>query len=314
MVDISNQDSIKRMLTSISQRRGGVVSESTRTTFLFYIKRFCEFCDRTPDELIRERMDDWTSKDVFTRRRHEEMLMRFAQHLREKGYASNTAATAVGALRSFYRTNYLPMTEVNVPSGRPVREYKIPTKYELVQAIEAAKVPWHGAFMTLTKDCGISLQDMLALRLGDGSPTYGTIGKQLRDGRVPIHLEIVREKTKYRYSTFLGEDSFEALNDDDAFPSMVAKSISGDQRLFPYGDSTIQMAMNGIGEELGWRHFTPYSLRKWFRTRLTLGGVNDALIELWMGHSLGRVRGAYLVPPVEGQMKVYSESYDALKL
>ena len=304
MTDISTQDSIKRMLTSISQRRGGVVSASTRTTFLFYINRFCDWVGKTPDELIRERMDDWTSKDVFTRRRHEEMLMRFAQHLREKGYASNTVATAVGALRSFYRTNYAPMTEVNVPSGRPVREYKIPTKYELVQAIEAARVPWHGAFMTLTKDCGISLQDMLALRLGDGSPTYGSIRDQMKKGRVPIHIHVVREKTQFKYDTFLGEDSFEALNEIDL----------GGPRIFPYGDSTIQMAMNGIGEELGWRHFTPYSLRKWFRTRLTLANVNDALIKLWMGHSLGRVRAAYLVPPVEEQMGVYSESYDALKL
>lgn len=314
MVELSNQDSIKRMLSSISQRRGGIVSESTRRTFFIYIKRFCDFCGKTPDELIEERMSDWKSEDIFTRRRHEEKLMEFAQQLREEGYTSNTVSTAVGAVRSLYRTNYHPMIEVNVPSGKPVRVYKVPTKKELIQVIEMASVPWHGAFMTLTKDCGISLQDMLDLKLIDGSPTYGSIKDQIRKGRVPIHINVVREKTKYKYDTFLGEDSFEALNDDIVFPGIASKSTSYDKMLFPYSDSTIQDAMKVLGDELGWKHFTPYSLRKWFRTQLTLANVNDALIETWMGHSLGKVRGAYLVPPAEGQMKVYSENYDALKL
>ena len=302
--EIGSQETVKRMFTSISTRRGGVVSESTRLTFLIYIKRFCGFCGKTPDELIRERMGDWKSDDVFTRRRHEEMLMRFAQHLRDEGYTSNTVATAVGAVRSLYRTNYLPMTEVNIPSGRAVRTYKIPTKYELVQAIEAAKVPWHGAFMTLTKDCGISLQDMLALRLGDVSPIYGSIEQQLREGRVPLHVHIVREKTQYRYDTFLGEDSFEALNEIDL----------GESRIFPYSDSTIQMAMKAIGVGLGWESFTPYSLRKWFRTQLTLDDLNDALIEYMMGHALGKVKAAYLIPPPQKLIRIYEGHYDALKL
>lgn len=314
MTDISDQSSIKRMLGSISQRRGGIVSASTKRTFFFYIKRFCEFCGKTPDELIEDRMRDWESKDIFTKRRHEEKLIEFAQHLREEGYTSNTVSTAVGAVRSFYRTNYHPMIEVNVPSGKPVRVYKVPTKEELAQVIDMARVPWHRAFMMLTKDCGISLQDMLALKLIDGSPTYGSIKDQIRKGRVPIHIHVVREKTKYKYDTFLGEDSFELLNNDAIFPDLASKSTSHDKRLLPYSDSTIQDAMKAIGGELGWSHFTPYSLRKWFRTQLTLANVNDALIETWMGHSLGKVRGAYLVPPAEGQMKVYSENYDALKL
>jgi integrase len=312
--DLENQESIKRMLTSISQRRGGVVSESTKTTFLIYIKRFCEFCDMTPDNLIADRMKDWKSDDIFTRRRHEEKLMEFAKYLRKEDYKSNTVSTAIGAVRSFYRTNYLPMTEVNIPSGRPVRKYKIPTKEELNQAIASVNVPWHGAFMTLTKDCGISLQDMLSLKMGDGSPIYGSINQQLREDHVPIHLQIVREKTQFTYDTFLGEDSFEVLNEEDIFPRITSKSVPGDTRLFPYSDSTIQDAMKVIGEELDWKHFTPYSLRKYFRTQLTLDDMNEALIESMMGHSLAKVKSAYLVPPTQGFIEIYKKHYDALKL
>jgi len=312
MVDLNAQDSIIRMFGSISQRRGGVVSESTRTTFMIYIKRFCKFCGKTPDELIDERKNDWKSDDIFIKRRHEEKLMEFAQYLRKEGYTSNTVSTAVGSVRSFYRTNYHPMIEINVPSGRPVRVYKVPTKEELVQVIDMARIPWHKAFMTLTKDCGISLQDMLALKLVDGSPIYGSIKDQIKKGQVPIHLQLVREKTNFKYDTFIGEDSFEVLND---YPIIIAKALTGKEKLFPYTDTPIQEAMKVLQKRMGWKEsFSPYSLRKWFRTQLTLSDMNDALIETMMGHTLGRVRGAYLVPPPQRLIEIYEKHYPALKL
>jgi len=311
MSDIDSQESIKRMLTSISTRRGGRVSDSTKETFFIYIKRFCTFCSLTPDELIAERARDAKSDDVFTRRRHEELVMKFAEYLRNEGYSSNTVSTAVGAIRSLYRTNYYPLVEVNVPAGRAERDSKIPSKEELLQAIDEARVPWHKAFMVLSKDCGMSLQDMLALKADNESTVYGSIDEQIREGQVPIHLHIVREKTLISYDTFLGEDSFELLND---YPELIARALSRDKRLLPYSDTAIQIAMARIGRVFGWKRFTPYSLRKWFRTQLTLDDMNEALIESMMGHSLGKIKSAYLVPPPQKFMKKYEQHYPALKL
>jgi len=310
MIDLNAQDSIKRMLTNISAKKGRAVSESTRETYFIYIRRFCDFCGKTPDELIEERRIDWKSDDIFTRRRHEEKLKEFADYLREGGYSSNTIATATGAIKSLYTSNYHPMIQVNIPSGHPVREYKIPTTEELRQVIDLAYMPWHGAFMTLTKDCGISLQDMFLMKAIDGSPIYGSIQDQLKKGQVPIHLNITREKTRFKYNTFLGEDSFEVLNNSAIFPDMA----SHNKRLFPYAHSTIQDGMKTIGEYLGWKHFTPYCLRKWFRTQLTLSDMNEALIETMMGHSLGKVKEAYLVPPPQKLIEIYEKHYPALKL
>ncbi|MBU0847594.1 site-specific integrase [Patescibacteria group bacterium] len=307
MVDLENQDSIKRMLTGISAKKGRAVSESTRETYFIYIRRFCDFCGKTPDDLIDDRKKDWKSDDIFIRRRHEEKVKEFADYFRGEGYSSNTIATAVGAVKSLYSSNYHPMIQVNIPSGHPVREYKIPTKEELNQVIDSA-MPWHAEFMTLTKDCGISLQDMLALKLGDGSPVYGSIKDQLKKGWVPIHLNITREKTRFKYHTFLGEDSYEMLNNTATLQN------SSNKRIFPYADSTIQDAMKALGDKRGWTSFTPYSLRKWFRTQLTLSDMNEALIESMMGHSLGKVKEAYLVPPPQKLREIYEKHYPALKL
>lgn len=307
--NLNTQDSIRRMLTNISAKKGRAISESTRETYFIYIRRFCDFCGKTPDELIDERSKESRSDDEFTRRRHEEKLKEFINYLREEGYSSNTIATAVGAIKSLYRSNYHPLIEVNIPSGSPVREYKIPTKEELTQVIDSAYMPWHAAFMMLTKDCGISLQDMLALKMGDGSRIYGSIKDQLKKGLVPIHINITREKTRFKYHTFLGEDSFELLNSDAIFHGMPPN-----KRLFPYVDATIQDAMKTLGDKLGWTSFTPYSLRKWFRTQLTLSDMNEALIETMMGHSLPKVKAAYLVPPPQKLIKLYEKHYPALKL
>ena len=312
MVDLSNQESIKRMLTSISSKKGRV-SESTRETYFIYIRRFCEFCGMTPDELFEERKQDNKSDDMYIRRRHEEKLKEFTNYLREEGLSSNTVATATGAVKSLYTHNYYPMIGVNIPSGQPIRASKIPTKEELAKAIDLAHMPWHGAFMMLTKDCGISVQDMLALKLGDGSPIYGSIKDQLKTGSIPIHLDIVREKTKFQFQTFLGEDSFEVLNNDAIFSDIAKKPDN--KRLFPYDDSTIQFAMNKLGDKMGWTSsFAPHCLRKWFRTQLTLSDMNEALIETLMGHNLGRIKSAYLIPPPQQFMEIYQKHYLALKL
>ena len=314
MIDLNNQDSIKRMLSNIAAKKGRAVSESTRETYFIYIRRFCDFCGMNPDELIDERKRDVKNDDIFIVRRHEEKLKEFANYLREEGYSSNTIATATGAIKSLYTSNYHPMVQVHFPSGSPERVYKIPTKEELRQVIDLAHRPWHGAFMMLTKDCGISLQDMLALKLIDGSPIYGSISDQLKKGQVPIHIHITREKARIKYDTFLGEDSFEMLNNDAIFPDMASTALSHNKKLFPYTDSSIQDAMKTLGNKLGWTSFTPYSLRKWFRTQLTLSDMNEALIETMMGHSLGRVKEAYLVPPPQKLIELYKKHYPALKL
>ena len=301
------------MFNSISLRRGGTVSPSTRRTFMIYLERFFKFCEQDPDTLIAQRKEDWRSDDVFVRRTQEEKVMEFAQYLNEEGYSSNTISTAIGAVRSFYRTNYLPMTEINFPVGRPVRVYKIPTKEELIQALGKTNRGWHRAFMTLTKDSGISLQDMLALKTTDGDAKYGSSADQVKNGSVPIVVTIEREKTRFKYTSFFGEDSYKELANEFIFPDL--KYGSGeDKRLMPYTGSTIREVMRTIGQGFGWESFCPYSLRKWFRTELALDDCNDALIESWMGHSLGRVRGAYFLPPVERQREAYLKHYKALKL
>lgn len=58
----------------------------------------------------------------------------------------------------------------------------------------------------------------------------------------------------------------------------------------------------------------PYDLRKYFNTRLKLAGMNETLVEYMMGHSLGRVKGAYFVPPVLESRRFHSQYYQHISI
>lgn len=65
------------------------------------------------------------------------------------------------------------------------------------------------------------------------------------------------------------------------------------------------------------------SFRKFFNTNLKYAGVNEAIVEMMMGHSIGRVRGAYLVTGAGGSMsgmpisklaEVYMQAYQSIDI
>jgi len=42
--------------------------------------------------------------------------------------------------------------------------------------------------------------------------------------------------------------------------------------------------------------------------------MNETLVEFMLGHSLGRVKGAYFVPPVMELRKVYTQYYPCISI
>jgi len=59
--------------------------------------------------------------------------------------------------------------------------------------------------------------------------------------------------------------------------------------------------------------FKPNDMRKFFSTNMRTSGINEALIKLWQGHSIG-VEEGYYIPDEEHQRKIYEEHYPALAL
>jgi hypothetical protein len=260
------------------------------------------------------------SDDEFLRRKHEELVEKFSTMLRENEKATpNTIATAVAAVRSFYKSNYMPLLDVSVPTPFPLRESKVPTPQELRAICDIAddeKDHLIKAWILCQAESGMSNIDLHKLELESKwchSTEFGYIREQLKDGTVPLHIHIVREKTMASglgwYDTFFGKWAVEALKEYVDFSK---------PRLFDVSDRTIQLKLREISIKAGVGTekvpVRPYDLRKYLNTRLKLAGMNETLVEYMMGHSLGRVKGAYFVPPVIELRKVYTQYYPYISI
>lgn len=228
-MNLDQYESVQRWLDRLRAKSAGRKTSTVRV-FPHYLGMFCSrIAHKGPDELIAERRLHLKSDDELVRRKHEELVTKFILELQKQGTPSNTVSTAVGAIRSFYNANYVSLVGLVVPRGIPVRSFRIPNRTELKTICEAAD-PLSRTWILCQKDCGISIADLLRLSLETPSPVYGTVRQQLREGRVPVHLHIVREKTTTAYDSFLGEDAVEALNEWQ--PS------SG--HMFPVTDKTVR--------------------------------------------------------------------------
>jgi len=309
-MELEAYDSIRRWHLKLRTKSGR--ETSTQRVWDHYLSIFLEkVAHKDPDELIAQRREHLKSDDQLIRRQHEELVTKFVSELQSQGAPPNTVKTAVAGIRSFYNSNYVDLTTIETPRGICVRTVRIPLREDLRAVCEVAE-PMTKAYILCAKDSGLSISDLLELDLNLESPIYGTIRQQLKEGRCPIHLQLVRGKTKVPHETFLGEDAIQSL-----------RQLNPDNRVFQVTDKTIRNRLDTASEKAGLKyHLKPHSLRKFFSRYLELSGVNATVVEYWQGHSLGQVRGTYFgvetglvnLPPIEEQIEIYLNHYKAIKV
>jgi integrase len=160
----------------------------------------------------------------------------------------------------------------------------------------------HRAYTLCQAQSGLSVSDLLRV-------TYGDLEKQFENDADHIHLRLLRGKEKQLgfFDTFFGEMATEALKQY----LLTRNGLEGPSRIFCCTARNVNSLLGrmSVRAGIGWR-VSSHDLRKFFATSLKLARVNDpafneTLVEYWQGHSLGKVRGAYFVPPVEEQLCLY---------
>ena len=300
---------------------------STRRSALFWLKKYCKILETNPDWLIRGRLDDLQSNNPQIREKHEDHLVTFLVTLKREDYASASIATGVGMVRSFYSANKVPLGKVRSVKIRPKRHYKIPNIKELKKMCKVADLATK-TWILCQKDCGLANGDLIALNLQTKSSEYGTIRKQLNKNDGFIHIEINREKTQERVDTFFGPNSIESLTE-----------YIGSRRTGIFFDKSMRtfqhnVSASALRARVTTKDFpiTPYCFRRFFNITMKYGaperdppipGANEAIVERMMGHSIGRVRSAYMPSgrtstfegmPISNLAKVYMMTYPAIDI
>lgn len=264
---------------------------STKRGGLHWLKKYCRHLKTNPDDLIRERTAQLESTNPAIKMEHEDHLKSFIVSLKREGKAPNTIATAVGMVRSFYRANNVPLGKVRSVKIRKVRPFKVPTPKDLNKMCKVADIPTR-AWICCQKDSGLGNAELISLRLSTLSSEYGTIKRQLKRGIVPIHVEIRRQKTGERTDSFFGPNAIEALNQ---YVNLKSRG-----RIFRMSIRSVQQKVKAtaIRAKVATKEVpvTPHKLRTFFNTQMKfVAQMNEALVERMMGHSIGRVKSAYLV-------------------
>jgi len=324
LVDLEVYNSVRKWLTKLEAKSRGLdfSKSSTKRAGLYWLEKYLKFLSTTPerptnpDALVAERLEQLASSNLQTKRKQEEFFEEWIVQLKREEYAPNSIATATGLIRSYYKSNYAPLQEVSTVRPYKVRAFKVPTVKDLKKMCDIADLPIK-AWMLAQKDCGLANGDLLSLSLNNLSSEFGTIKMQLKKGIVPVHIEIRREKTGERTDSFFGPNAIKVLKEYlelNGGSGRIFRSPSNPKKGMSARSIEQQVKAIGIKAKVATKDvpITPYSMRKFFNSYMKMGdpskdipGMNEALVEVMMGHSIGRVRGAYLVmgkgQPSQGQ-------------
>ena len=330
--NLLKEESVKRWFQKleVNSKSMDFTQSQTQRAALFWLTKYCRYLKKTPDALISQRTVDLESTVQIVKRKHEEMLEGYILYLKSKGkdeqknigYSPNTVAVAIGLVRSWYKSNYCQIVEVKTPRSYNVRAFKVPTVKDLkimVAKAEEESNPAIKAWILSQANSGLANTDLLFLNGSTASSEYGTIKTQLKKGRAPIHIEIRRQKTGEKTDSFFGPNAIEALQE------YLPEGENG--RLFRMSMRSIQQKVKalGISAKVATNEvpITSYNLRKFFNTYMKLSGVNESIVERWMGHSIGKVRSAYLVTgsgdvgtgiPISKLAEIYMSAYPTIDI
>jgi integrase/recombinase XerD len=297
------------------------VSPSTRPNYLAALKKFCEFCGKNPKQLILERDEEIKNPDPNSRTAIRDLVLDFREYLEKEGYAPKTINTWDGAVRSFFTAVLGKAGMVNVKNYRnaqvSTKKDLVPTLEELKRMLEVCNLEEKFRIVFLAQT-GMRISDALKLKVGD-------IQRELEQGRIPLAITYLPEKEKETVGeriTFLASDGVEILKRYLEWRRQIGEKLTQDSPLFasrtnrgvkPLSQQDFSFMLKNVAKKAGLNGNGKYgilrahSLRKFFVTQLTNHGVEDKIVNFFIGHKIPDVDRVYWFRRVEELRKIYAE-------
>jgi len=300
------------------------VSPKTAKSYLSSLKKFCDWCNKTPPQLIIDRDSEKNVADPNKRTGTRNLILDFRMFLEQKGYAPKTINALDGAIRSFFTAILGREGMVNVGNypNRDVSKTKdlVPTLEEVKRMIDVSDISVKFSIIFLAQT-GMRPDDALKLRVGD-------VQRELDLGKCPLAITFLPEKDRNRNIgeriTFLGKDGIDILKQYLDW-RRSGETITPDSPLFVgrskkyNGKSTealkklmmnlrIQEAAKkaGVGNNNGkYGRMRAYCLRKFFITQMTNHGVEDKIVNFFTCHKISPVDLVYWSRRVEELREIY---------
>ena len=192
-------------------------SKATEDQYKRVWERFSNDINMTPEEIIA---DYERSNDRKVMRKHARLIRSWIGQLMKEGLINTSIKVMVGAVKSFYKYNDLPLGIIPQAMSGIVYHNRDITKEEIVQIMAVVKLR-EKAFFAVMAQSGLRPHTIRQLRL-----------KHLEDfERVPCKIEVPQELAKGKYGsyvTFIGPDTLKYLKQYLA----TRKNLTSDSLLF----------------------------------------------------------------------------------
>jgi len=295
------------------------VSKSTKSSYLNSLKKFCNFADENPHELIMMRDEEKDIDDPNKRNRTKNLILDFREHLEEEGYAPSSINAMDGAVRGFYSSVLGKKGMINVGNYEhrdvTLKRDLVPTLEEIKKLMDVSDINTKFSIIFLAQT-GMRPDDALDLDVGD-------IRRELDQSRSPLAIKFLPKKDRGKgigeRITFLGSDGVEVLKQYLQARKRSGEEITPESPLFVSRsggtiskeklNNRIKKVAKKSGIENGnngkYGRFRTYCLRKFFMTQLTNHGMEDRLVDFMMCHKVSQVDLSYWRRRVEQLREEY---------
>jgi len=335
MKEIANYPEVKKWLAG--------KTKGSQRQYLMSLNIYADFRGLNPEELIDEIEAD-RKKERRERGQVEYILKEFYTWLTEERYkkvggykprktdeqgvSPKRAHSILGAIRGFYRANGYPIV-LKLPRPTTMKKNnKMQLRAEDVkQLVDHAPTIRDKAVILMLFQSGMDVSTLCSLN-------YGDVAKGLEKGECPLPIRVIRKKENIEYTTFLAQDGIEALQ---AYlnkrqqrnhkltlqsPLFVKERMrNGDERLTPLLIEKVLRevaVLSGVVtqdemDQADMNPARPHALRAAFSTIMKLQGVNNEIVEYWLGHAIP-YEAAYFIPPQEELQRIYAQNMEPLSI
>jgi integrase/recombinase XerD len=265
-------DRVAEYLGTLQAERGA--SRNTLSAYRRDVQDFEQFLSRTPIALVDVRAED---------------LVRYAEHLRERGLRASSIARRLSTLRGLYRHLVRegalvenPTDHVDVPRARrPLpRTLSRELTAALVEAPDTSQPAGlrDRAILELLYATGMRASECLGLRIDDVNVTAGYVictGKGSKQRLVPVGAEALGWVQRYLR---------------DVRPPLVRRRDSGkvfvSARGLPLSRQSLWTIVRRAAMRAGLRRrVSPHVLRHSFASHLLEGGADLRAVQVMLGHA-----------------------------
>ncbi|MCW1296716.1 MAG: site-specific integrase [Candidatus Parvarchaeota archaeon] len=297
------------------------VSDKSQKQYLHALRYFCEFCRKTPKQLILERDKEIRNSDPNSRTGIRDLILDFRKYLEREGYTLKSINCLDGAVRSFFTAVLGKAGMINIKnyseSQVAKRKDLVPTLEELKKMLDVSNLEEKFRIIFIAQT-GMRVSDALKLKVGD-------IQRELELGRIPLAITFVPKKDSELIGeriTFLASDGIEILkqylewrkqngeNITPESPLFVSRTNRGLKPITPHRfNDTIKRAAKKAGLNGNWKYgiMGVHCLRKFFITQLTNHGMEDKIVNFFVCHKISDIDRVYWFRRVEELRRIYAQ-------